>query len=121
MNNTKTDSAKQKLEALVGEIETSEEKKVYMDESEDDKALKSWESSLQTSLQSEGETMFIIKESNFGDILPRLECLTEDMNTELLLGKARVHVTGEDEYLVRKAVGYLENAGFIVSFRETGK
>lgn len=61
--------------------------------------------------------MFIVKESSFGDILPRLERLIEDMSTELLLGKARVHVTGEDEYLVRKTVGYLENAGFIVSFQ----
>lgn len=52
--------------------------------------------------------------AKFMDLVPELQRLT--LSRECMLGEMKVHVSGEDEYLVRKAVGYLEHHGVVASF-----
>jgi hypothetical protein len=56
---------------------------------------------------------------DFMKVMPRLDeiCITTERTGE----RFRVHIRGvdADEYVVRKAVGYMENHGFIVSWEET--
>lgn len=55
----------------------------------------------------------------FMDLVPELQRLVRSLYKDTLLGKARVHVFGgEDDYITRKVVGYLEHHGIIVSFKD---
>lgn len=66
------------------------------------------------------DTKFVIKDGeSFSQLLPRLEKLVKSLSKEALMGNARVHVSGgNDDYITRKAVGYLENNGILVGWDE---